>query len=189
MVIEESSVSTNLIQYLKTEKQIYPISYSPTGSKVERANSASLYISSGQVLLPKEAIWLDNFKSEINAFPHGKHDDQVDALTQLILSALAKPNQISMMHETLYLNSLAKQGFTSAKEQYMIQKELEDYAEETTGSRVVSPDLQKLATDALYHTVDMDITLQKWVGQSGFKPLCLFITIVTQQLLYQRVQD
>ena len=33
----------------------------------------------------------------------------------------------------------------------MIQKELEDYAEETTGSRIVSPDLQKLATDALYH--------------------------------------
>ena len=56
-----------------------------------------------------------------------------------------------MMHETLYLNSLAKQGFTSAKEQYMIQKELVDYAEETTGSRIVSPDLQKLATDALYH--------------------------------------
>lgn len=151
LVIEESSVSTNLIQYLKTEKQIYPISYSPASSKVERANSAALYISTGQVLLPKEAIWLDKFKSEINTFPHGKHDDQVDALTQLILSALAKPNQISMMHETLYLNSLAKQGFTSAKEQYMIQKELEDYAEETTGSRVVSPDLQKLTTDALYH--------------------------------------
>ena len=56
LVIEESSVSTNLIQYLKTEKQIYPISYSPTSSKVERANSASLYISSGQVLLPKEGI-------------------------------------------------------------------------------------------------------------------------------------
>ena len=85
LVIEESSVSTNLIQYLKTEKQIYPISYSPTSSKVERANSASLYISSGQVLLPKEGIWLDEFKSEINAFPNGKHDDQVDALTQLIL--------------------------------------------------------------------------------------------------------
>ena len=28
---------------------------------------------------------MDEFKSEINAFPNGKHDDQVDALTQLIL--------------------------------------------------------------------------------------------------------
>ena len=88
-----------MIQYLKTEKQIYPISYSPTSSKVERANSAALYISTGQVLLPKEAIWLDNFKSEINAFPNGKHDDQVDALTQLILKTCGEQQKCSL--ETL----------------------------------------------------------------------------------------
>ena len=35
-------------------------------------------------MLRKDADWLDDFKSEINAFPNGKHDDQVDALTQLI---------------------------------------------------------------------------------------------------------
>lgn len=96
LVIEESPVSTNLIQYLKTEKQIYPISYSPTSSKVERANSASLYVSSGQVLLPKNDVWLDEFKSEINAFPNGKHDDQVDALTQLILKTCGEQQNCSL---------------------------------------------------------------------------------------------
>ncbi len=50
-------------------------------------------------MLPKEAIWLDNFKSEINAFPHGKHDDQVDALTQLILKTCGEQQKCSL--ETL----------------------------------------------------------------------------------------
>ena len=35
----------------------------------------------GSVLLPKAAPWLDAFVSELLSFP-GRHDDQVDALTQ-----------------------------------------------------------------------------------------------------------
>ncbi len=34
------------------------------------------------VLLPKRAPWLQNFQTEILQFPHGRHDDQVDSLSQ-----------------------------------------------------------------------------------------------------------
>jgi predicted phage terminase large subunit-like protein len=35
----------------------------------------------GSVRLPKSAPWLEDFTAELLAFP-GRHDDQVDALTQ-----------------------------------------------------------------------------------------------------------
>jgi phage terminase large subunit-like protein len=35
----------------------------------------------GSVLLPKNAPWLEEFVAELLSFP-GRHDDQVDALTQ-----------------------------------------------------------------------------------------------------------
>lgn len=84
LIVEDSSISTHLLQYIQRELNLYPIKFKPQGDKVTRANNASLFISSGRVLLRRNAAWLDNFKSEINAFPNGKHDDQVDALTQLI---------------------------------------------------------------------------------------------------------
>lgn len=42
-----------------------------------------------QLRFPEGAAWLDAFKAEILAFPFGQHDDQVDALSQL-LSWIAK---------------------------------------------------------------------------------------------------
>jgi phage terminase large subunit-like protein len=36
------------------------------------------------VFLPKEAPWLADFEAEIFAFPNGRHDDQVDALSQAL---------------------------------------------------------------------------------------------------------
>jgi predicted phage terminase large subunit-like protein len=31
-----------------------------------------------------QAPWLDAFKAEAAAFPNGRHDDQIDALSQLL---------------------------------------------------------------------------------------------------------
>jgi hypothetical protein len=41
-------------------------------------------IEAGQLFLSEEAPWLAEFKSELLAFPNGRFDDQVDALTQLL---------------------------------------------------------------------------------------------------------
>lgn len=41
-------------------------------------------IEAGDLLLPVEAPWLVNFKMELLGFPSTRHDDQVDALSQLM---------------------------------------------------------------------------------------------------------
>ena len=47
-------------------------------------SACSARMKSGSVLLPRKAPWLDQFRAELLAFPHGSHDDQADALSQLI---------------------------------------------------------------------------------------------------------
>ena len=44
----------------------------------------SAKIEAGQVHLPKDAPWLGEFLSELLAFPSGRHDDQVDSVSQLL---------------------------------------------------------------------------------------------------------
>ncbi|WP_018147476.1 phage terminase large subunit [Henriciella marina] len=63
---------------------VSPIGVKPSGSKVERLSIYSSRIEAGDVYLPRDASWLDAFIHEIAAFPNGKHDDQVDALSQLL---------------------------------------------------------------------------------------------------------
>ena len=46
-------------------------------------------IEGGRVFLPQSAHWLDDFVEETQAFPNGKNDDQVDALS-LGLDVLSK---------------------------------------------------------------------------------------------------
>jgi predicted phage terminase large subunit-like protein len=36
------------------------------------------------LFLPTEAPWLGDFENELFAFPHGRYDDQVDALIQAL---------------------------------------------------------------------------------------------------------
>jgi predicted phage terminase large subunit-like protein len=44
----------------------------------------SAKIEAGHVLLPQEAAWLDAFLLELLAFPNGRHDDQVDSVSQFL---------------------------------------------------------------------------------------------------------
>jgi phage terminase large subunit-like protein len=44
----------------------------------------SAKIEAGHVHVPKEAEWLDSFLLELLAFPHGRHDDQVDSVSQFL---------------------------------------------------------------------------------------------------------
>ena len=57
----------------------YPV-YSETMSsgKIERANPLAAQVQAGNVRL-KRAHWNDAYLSEMEAFPDGTHDDQVDA--------------------------------------------------------------------------------------------------------------
>lgn len=58
----------------------------PIGSKEQRALSVEPYVSAGNIYIPdvKEANWVEDFTLECAQFPHGKHDDQVDTMTQAL---------------------------------------------------------------------------------------------------------
>ena len=80
LVIEESPISHGLIQSLQ-EKRINVVAVKPDRDKLSRLISQIDLFEGGSVLLPKDAPWLDAFVAELLSFP-GRHDDQVDALTQ-----------------------------------------------------------------------------------------------------------
>jgi hypothetical protein len=44
----------------------------------------SAKFENGQVFLPKEAPWLPDLEDELFAFPNGRHDDQVDSISQAL---------------------------------------------------------------------------------------------------------
>lgn len=58
----------------------------PRGSKEARARSVTPEIESGNVYLPNPAEypWVNEFLSEVRAFPTGAHDDQVDGMSQAL---------------------------------------------------------------------------------------------------------
>ena len=57
-----------------------PIGVKPEGSKVDRMAAQSAKIEAGHVYLPKSAAWL----GELLSFPNGRHDDQVDSVSQFL---------------------------------------------------------------------------------------------------------
>ena len=87
VLIEDTASGTQLIQYLRREQPQgvpLPIAQRPDGDKVTRMSRASSRIEAGELLLPREAPWLADFERELLGFPNARHDDQVDALSQLL---------------------------------------------------------------------------------------------------------
>lgn len=58
--------------------------WSVTQSKEERLVCVTAQLEAGVCVLPTEALWLDDFRRELRAFPNGRNDDQVDSLTQFL---------------------------------------------------------------------------------------------------------
>lgn len=52
--------------------------------KITRLEGASAMIECGQVILPGASPWLGDYRNELLAFPHGRHDDQVDSTSQFL---------------------------------------------------------------------------------------------------------
>jgi predicted phage terminase large subunit-like protein len=88
ILIENAGPGMNLLQDLRTalpDGMSRPIGVKPEGSKVERMAAQSSKIEAGHVYLPKTAPWLGELLMELLAFPNGRHDDQVDSVSQLLL--------------------------------------------------------------------------------------------------------
>jgi predicted phage terminase large subunit-like protein len=83
LLIEDKGSGMSLIQEFKREG-IHAIGVKPTMEKILRMNAHTARIEAGCVHIPRRASWLEDFRSEIMAFPASKYDDQIDALSQAL---------------------------------------------------------------------------------------------------------
>jgi predicted phage terminase large subunit-like protein len=87
ILIENAGPGLALLQDLRQELlpgMPRPIGVKPEGSKMDRMVAESAKIEAGHVHLPRQSDWLEIFLLELLAFPHGRHDDQVDSVSQFL---------------------------------------------------------------------------------------------------------
>jgi predicted phage terminase large subunit-like protein len=95
ILIEDKASGQSVVQEFQTSfRQYNPIPIKPQGDKLQRLSSASPFIEAGNLVLPEDASWLLDFENELLGFPNTKHDDQVDALSQMINWYLEKRRRI-----------------------------------------------------------------------------------------------
>jgi predicted phage terminase large subunit-like protein len=84
-LVEDKANGPAIIQELQHDVQGL-IGVTPEGGKIARAQAISPQVESRNVYLPHPAIapWVHDLIEEAAAFPHGRHDDQVDAMTQAL---------------------------------------------------------------------------------------------------------
>jgi predicted phage terminase large subunit-like protein len=83
ILIEDAGFGTALIQELKTA-HFSVVGVKPEYDKKIRMALQSAKFENGQVFFPKEAPWLRDLEDELFAFPNGRHDDQVDSISQAL---------------------------------------------------------------------------------------------------------
>ena len=77
------------------------LAVTPEGGKQSRAAAVQPQVEAGQIFLPRprfadgalrpEFAWVENFIEQCSVFPKGEHDDDVDALTQLLVYLQKRP--------------------------------------------------------------------------------------------------
>ena len=97
ILIEDTALGAPLINHLKRFKVNGIIPITPTADKRTRMYGETVKLMAGSLIVPQAAPYLDEFIHEYRAFPSGKHDDQVDALSQMLanLSLLPSGNFIA----------------------------------------------------------------------------------------------
>lgn len=99
LLIEEAASGLQLIQTLRSEQprgMPLPIARRPELDKISRMHGVSGQIEAGQLLVPEDAAWLATFKTELLGFPNARHDDQADALSQLMNWAMQQAEDIQI---------------------------------------------------------------------------------------------
>lgn len=84
VLIENASSGMSLWQDLKVSRELQPVMIRPAVSKEERFTGCLAEVEAGHFLLPRDKPWIDAFRSEVRAFPYGRHDDQVDSFSQFV---------------------------------------------------------------------------------------------------------
>jgi predicted phage terminase large subunit-like protein len=85
VLIEEAGTALAVVDELRFEVMGLT-GVKPEKDKVARMAIASARFEAGQILFPEHAAWMPELEAELFAFPGGKHDDQVDSISQAILN-------------------------------------------------------------------------------------------------------
>ena len=93
ILIEDAANGAAIIDHLKREVSgIVPVA--PQGTKQARAQAVQPQVEAGNIYLPDprphgilrpDRAWVEDFVHQLTIFPSGAHDDDVDALTQLLV--------------------------------------------------------------------------------------------------------
>lgn len=91
--LERSGFYADIVRELRKKLPLSLIQ--PNTDKVARAQPAVACMASGALLVRRAAPWIDALKAELEQFPDGSHDDQVDALAYgvHVFNALARRGQ------------------------------------------------------------------------------------------------
>jgi predicted phage terminase large subunit-like protein len=86
IIIEDRASGTQLIQDLQAEGLMGVIAYGPPAGteKLMRLHAQTALFENGNVLLPRQKHWLQDYINEITGFPGTKFDHQVDSTTQAL---------------------------------------------------------------------------------------------------------
>jgi predicted phage terminase large subunit-like protein len=93
MRVEDKASGTGLIQTLRREG-IPILALQRARDKVSRAHDTSPFVESGNVYLPETAPWLSSFIAEVEAFPNGKNDDQLDPMFDAVRDVQLAPSTL-----------------------------------------------------------------------------------------------
>jgi predicted phage terminase large subunit-like protein len=83
ILVEDTGVGTALAVELK-EAGLSAVPIKPERDKITRMSVQSGKFEAGLVLFPYRAPWLADLETELFSFPHGRHDDQVDSISQAL---------------------------------------------------------------------------------------------------------
>lgn len=100
VLIEDAGSGKSLWQEFRVSGGLQPFMIPATVSKEERFTACLAEVEAGHFLLPADAPWIEAFRSEIRAFPYGRHDDQVDSFSQFVNYQLRKWRYILEEHDT-----------------------------------------------------------------------------------------
>ncbi|KRS19182.1 phage terminase large subunit [Roseovarius indicus] len=84
VLIEDAASGKPLLQEFGVNDYRQAVSIKPEHDKEVRFNAACAPVEEGNVYLPVDAPWLKTFKRELQSFPRGKWDDQVDSFSQFL---------------------------------------------------------------------------------------------------------
>ncbi len=91
-LIEDKANGTAVIQSLR-RKVNRLVAVTPRESKQARLEAVSDFFEAGNVWLPQNAPWIEDYVEELAAFPNAAHDDQADSTSQALARFLHKPRK------------------------------------------------------------------------------------------------